>query len=210
METSHLPEKKIEALFKQPFVTAEDYNNLTAEEQKLFKKEQERLFAELKGKELNTVIDKIQETLPANMNEELWEINHDLICSAINIALQNNNRMPSKVEIARKTGLSIVTVSKHLKENATNQLNIERKEQYKFMEPALMAALYKKCIHGDVNAIKFYFEVTGLTSKSENTVIANQNNYIQINNLKFSQEEIEKLKPGQLKQIEAIIKKSDK
>jgi len=96
MKTTRSSKEKIEALFKQPFITAEDYNNLRPEEQILFKKEQERLFSELEGKELAAAIDKVQETLPANMNEELWEINHDKICAVINVALQRDNRMPTK------------------------------------------------------------------------------------------------------------------
>ncbi len=210
METTELSKNKIEALFKQPFITAEDYNNLSPDEKVLFKEEQARLFKELKGKELSALLDKVHETLPANLNEELWELNHDKICSVINKALLTNNRMPSKTEIAKETGLSVVTIRKHLKEHATNLLNIERKEQYKFMESALMAALYNKSIMGDVNAMKFFFEATGLhnTSGKGNNIIANQHNYIQINNLKLSQEELEKLSPEQLKQIEAIVREN--
>jgi hypothetical protein len=210
MNTTDASKNKIEALFKQPFITAEDYNNLSPEEKGLFKEEQARLFKELKGKELSALLDKVHETLPANLNEELWELNHDKICSVINKALLTKNRMPSKTEIAKETGLSLVTIRKHLKEHATNILNIERKEQYKFMEQALMAALYNKSIMGDVNAIKFFFEATGLrnTGSKGNNIIANQNNYIQINNLKLSQEELEKLSPEQLMQIEAIVKRN--
>ena len=44
-----------------------------------------------------------------------------------------------------------------------------------------------------------------LGSKQKNTMIQNQNNFIQINNTVLSQDKIKELSPDQLKQIEVII-----
>ena len=48
--------------------------------------------------------------------------------------------------------------------------------------------------------------VGSLKGQSNNTFIQNQNNYIQINGTVLSQETIQKLRPKQLIQIEAILK----
>jgi len=207
MQTALTPEQKIDALFKQEFITAEDYNKLTPEEKELCNKKQLEIVKQLEGKELTTFIDKIHQTMPADFNEDLWERNHDRICCVINETMQTQHRLPSKSEIATKTGLSRNTVSKHLTEFREHKLSSERKERFGLMEQTIMTALYTKCIQGDVNAMRFYFEVTGLINKGAGaSVIENQHNYIQINNLKLSQEEIQKLSPKQLKQIEAIVK----
>jgi len=205
-----LPENKVEALLEKELITPDDISALSAEEKDVFNKRKGELISSLEGAELNAFIEKIAPLLPQDVNAELWERNRDKICSVINRLIQENNRMPSHSEIARETGLSRKTVKKHM-DDSKNPLFDERKEQYKFMAPVLLAPLYNKAVQGDISAMKFYFEVTGLLNKGKNAgnnVIANQHNYIQINNLKLSQEEIQKLSPEKLTQIEAFIKSS--
>lgn len=57
-------------------------------------------------------------------------------------------------------------------------------------------------------AAKLYFTVVGNMAgqSSSNTLIQNQNNYIQINGTVLSQENIEQLTPDQLNVIESILK----
>lgn len=57
---------------------------------------------------------------------------------------------------------------------------------------------------GDIKAARLYFEVLGNIGKS-NLAINTQNNYIQINQTKLSQEIIKQLSPEQLDQIEAVL-----
>ena len=48
--------------------------------------------------------------------------------------------MPTKTEIAHKTGISRQTIYKHLKEYKDNPFNTEFEEQFSFMYPKLMAS----------------------------------------------------------------------
>ena len=58
-----------------------------------------------------------------------------------------------------------------------------------------------------MRAARLYFEMAGITNKQQaNTVINEQNNYIQINNTKLSQQNLEQLSAEQLNQIENIIR----
>ena len=61
-----------------------------------------------------------------------------------------------------------------------------------------------------MRAAKLYFDVTGNLSKPEpeNTPIKTQNNYIQINGMILSQENIKNLLPEQVLQIEGILKQA--
>jgi hypothetical protein len=209
MKPSRALQSKIDALFEQQTITEEDYKSLNWKEKLLFDEKRNSFMGELKGEQLSAFLDKIECTMPLDFNEEMWELNHDKICDYINETLQRCRRMPSKSEIAKKTGLARTTVYKHLNSFTKGELYKERDERFKLMRQTIMTALYTKCIHGDVNAMRFYFEVMGLTNKNTgNNIIATQHNYIQINNLKLSQEEIQKLSPEQLKQIEAIIQKT--
>jgi hypothetical protein len=60
---------------------------------------------------------------------------------------------------------------------------------------------------GDIGAAKLYFNVMGhLQPTPSNTLIQNQNNFIQINGTVLSQESIKSLNPEQLNSIESILK----
>ena len=57
-----------------------------------------------------------------------------------------------------------------------------------------------------MKAARLYLEMVGATNKRQaNTVINEQNNYIQINNTILSQENLKQLSTEQLNQIENII-----
>jgi hypothetical protein len=57
-----------------------------------------------------------------------------------------------------------------------------------------------------VKAARLYFEMVGAMNKQQpNTVINEQNNYIQINNTILSQQNLKQLSKEQLNQIEHII-----
>jgi len=60
-----------------------------------------------------------------------------------------------------------------------------------------------------MRAAKLYFNIIGGINRGQiqnNTLIQNQNNYIQINGMIFSQEIIQQLNPEQLNAIETILK----
>ena len=72
------------------------------------------------------------------------------------------------------------------------------------MRERLLSWCYKLGINGDMKAARLFLETS--VSKSAGTSIqTQQNNYIQINQFKLSQETIQQLQPEQLKQIENVL-----
>ena len=117
--------------------------------------------------------------------------------------------MPSKVEIAKKTELSRQTIHKHLKEYKTHPLFLGQMEQFNFVSSKLLAKVFQYAINGDIAAAKLYFSVIGYSNAGQqqnNTMIQNQNNYIQINGTVLSQETIQQLDAEQLNSIEKVLK----
>jgi predicted transcriptional regulator len=117
--------------------------------------------------------------------------------------------MPSKTEIANKIELSRQTVHKHLKEYANHPEHLEQIEQFRFMTSKVLAKVFQFAVNGDVGAAKLYFNIVGFMNNGQtpnNTLIQNQNNYIQINGTVLSQETIKHLNPEQLNTIETILK----
>lgn len=77
------------------------------------------------------------------------------------------------------------------------------------MSSQLLAKIFEYAINGDVAAAKLYFSVIGYANSGQqqnNTMIQNQNNYIQINGTVLSQETIQQLNAEQLNSIESILK----
>jgi hypothetical protein len=75
------------------------------------------------------------------------------------------------------------------------------------MSDRVLAKVYKYAMNGEVKAARLYFEVMGNLGNQSglNSTINTQNNYIQINQTKLSQETIKYLSPEQLNQIEAVL-----
>jgi len=162
----------------------------------------------LEGIERDNFISNIYDLIDDTSRNHIWEFNHTRITYAISTLIQELNRMPSKDEIALKAELSRQTVHKHLNEYSNHPLYLQHIEQFRFLTSRLLAKVFNLGIAGDMGAAKLYFNVMGYLSGqlSNNTLIQNQNNYIQINGVVVSQEAVKKLNPEQLNSIEAILK----
>lgn len=205
---SALPVRSVEALFEKETISMDDLKSLTKDERAVFNRRLTELANTLKGKELDYYHNQISELISDDTKNDIWELNHIKIVRAMRKYMSEYNRMPAKHEIAEATGLSRITIYKHLKEYRSHNLFTERKEQFKLMEEDLLAGLYKKALEGDTAAARLYCEMAGLVNTvPAKHVIANQHNYIQVNNIKISQEEVQKLSPEKRKQIETIIKR---
>lgn len=162
----------------------------------------------LEGVERDEFYTKIEPILHETTRNESWERNHNSITWAISTLMQEYGRMPSKTEIATKTELSRQTIHKHLKEYANHPQYLGQIEQFRFMTSRVLAKVFKFAVNGDIGAAKLYFNVMGFMNAqaSSNTLIQNQNNYIQINGRVLSQETIKHLNAEQLDTIETILK----
>lgn len=162
----------------------------------------------LKGTEKEMFCEKIEPITPDTVKNQLWEYNHSQITWAISTLMQEYGRMPSKTEIATKTELSRQTIHKHLKEYTNHPQYLGQIEQFRFMTSKVLAKVFHFAVNGDTGAAKLYFNVMGFMNNGQtpnNTLIQNQNNYIQINGTVLSQETIEQLSPEQINSIEKVL-----
>jgi len=203
-------EIKLNALFDLKVITIDDYKALSLTERNDFN---DLMIAKindpaLKGDDRDRFLKKVDPLIDPNAKNQLWENNHLLITNAISSLMQDYGCMPTKNQLAEKTGLSRTTIHKHLKEYKNHPQYLVEIEQYRFMSSKVLAKVFKFAVNGDIRAAKLYFEIVGNINNQtgNNMLIQQQNNYIQINGTVLSQENIKQLTPEQLAQIEGVIK----
>jgi len=201
-------EIKINRLLGLEQITQKDIETLTKDERKQFGAILTERFNKLKGEERDQVVRQLELVATQSFKNQIWESNQAVITSAIANGMLDYGCMPSYNSIAEKTGLSRQTIHKHIKEYRTHPQYLVEMEQFRFMGSKVLAKVYKFAVNGDMRAAKLYFEMAGnMNSQPENnTLIQQQNNYIQINGTVLSQESIKQLTPKQLAQIEGILK----
>jgi len=206
MSTLPAPATKIDQLFALEKITPQDIKGLTCTEHQQLAKANTQNLARLKGEERDHFLNKIDLILSAGTKSDIWEYNHSLINNAVADYLRRNGAMPNKSYLARETGLSRATITKHFVDHKKQPEHLVEMEQFKFMAPNVLANVCKQALNGDIKAARLYLQMVGATSSQPaGTVINGQNNYIQINNTKLSQENLEQLSAEQLNQIENII-----
>jgi hypothetical protein len=198
---------KAEMLFDLDKITYSDLEQLTLDERKDAVRIMNEKINTLHGLEREAIIEKCFEVFDSATKNQLWENNHNQITWAISTLMQEYGRMPSKTEIATKTELSRQTVHKHIKEYHNHPQYLIQNEQFKFMTNKVLARVFYYAVNGDMAAAKLYLNTVGAGENIKgNTLIQNQNNYIQINGLVLNQETIKQLKPEQLLLIEGVLK----
>lgn len=170
----------------------------------------------LKGAEKEKLYNQVEGIMDSQTKNEIWETNQINIMWAISSFIRENSRMPTKTEIAIKTELSRQTVHKHLKEYKNSIYYAEFQEQFSIMRSRVMTTIFQHAVNGDMRAAKLYLESIGALNSSSlasstnnvnnNTLIQNQNNYIQIGGAILNQEIIKQMSPEQLSTIEGILK----
>ena len=189
-------------------ITPNDLDLLNEPERKQLMKILTERFNVLKGTERDKFYKKIELITSDTTKNQLWEINHTNITCAISNLMQEYGRMPSKTEIASRTELSRQTIHKHLKEYKTHPQYLIQNEQFAFMTNKVLSKVFQFAVNGDIGAAKLFFNVIGfnnITQPTNNTLIQNQNNYIQINGFVLSQDTISKLNEQQLRNFEELI-----
>ena len=201
-----VPIAKIDHLLALEKITQKDLEGLNQVERECLAKTATQTLTQLKGAERDNFLDKIDLIVPASTKNDIWEHNHSLINRAVSGYMGQNGVMPNKNTIARETGLSRQTVAKHFAAYKRHPEYTAEMEQFKFMAPNVLANVFKHALNGDIKAARLYLQMVGAANKQPaNTVINEQNNYIQINNTILSQENLRALTAEQLNQIEHII-----
>lgn len=199
----------INALLDQDKISREDLKKLNKDELRQFSKILNKKLNELKGDAFDEFYFKIDEITDRDTKNQIWERNHNLITWSISVLMQEYGRMPSVAEIASKSELSRQTIYKHLKEYANEPQFLEMTEQFRFMTSKVLASVFNYAVDGDIKAARLYFDIVGnsVFGDRHGTMNNTQNNYIQINTVKISQESIKQLSAEQLNHIEAVLKK---
>jgi predicted DNA-binding protein YlxM (UPF0122 family) len=201
-------EAKINKILSIKQITPSDLKALNKAEELRLREILTETFNKLKGTERDNFYKKIELIIPDTTKNQLWEINHNKITAAISNLMQEYGRMPSKQEIATKTDLSRQTIHKHLKEYTNHPQYLEQIEQFRFMTSKVLAKVFQFAVNGDIGAAKLYFNFMGFMKNGQtpnNTLIQNQNNYIQINGTVLSQETLNLLNSEQLEHIEKAM-----
>lgn len=189
-------------LFEKEIITEKDLAMLTKDQAEHFRNFITEKLNNSRGEELDKLREKVYPILSQKTKNEIWEHNHRLIIQEITKFIEEYGRMPLRVDIAGRVGLSRQTLYKHFKEYKENPLYTDHLETFRFMTEKLIAKMFQYALHGDVKAGRLYFEMIG---QMGGPVIKIQTNYIQVNNLIISEERLKALSPEQLTKIEEIL-----
>lgn len=198
-------DQKAKHLWSLKQITHSDLDILTKLERREYLIDVNERLTDSKGIERDNLFCQFEPIFDEETKNQCWEYNHAKITVAIEQLISVSGRMPSKVDLANKTGLSRPTIDKHLKEYASNPLYLQETEQFKFMTGKVLATVLNFAMKGDIRACKLYLEFMGSIKGGGNTYNT-QNNFIQINGKIISQEAIKHLNNDQLRTIENIVK----
>ena len=142
-----------------------------------------------------------EKTVLQNLRRDRWYINDSIIKNYINKQLLEYSYLPNNTDISKATGLSRVTIDKHIKENGASIYRTDEIDKYKMLNNNAINRLYKIGMNeNNLKALKMFIDYTGDPKK---TTI--NNNYIQINNTRIDSLLIEQLPYDTRNQIEALI-----
>ena len=96
-----------------------------------------------------------------------WESNHIAITKAISLLIRQNERWPTKTEIAEESKLSRPTVYVHLKDFRQEDLVGAEMGELKFMSSKILARLTERAMDGDIKAMRLSFELMGILKKGK-------------------------------------------
>ena len=140
-----------------------------------------------------------------DLRNTTYEANNKKITSFMHNYLLENRNFPNQNEIIENTKLSRQTIYNHLKDGINAKHNKLLRGANEIMTNSALSKLYLIGIQdNNASALKHFIQLSGVTNNSTTNV----NNYIQINNLKISNEDFNNLPRETIIEIEAIVSKS--
>ena len=196
---------EFKALLQLKKIEPQHLLSLSKKRETQFRKLITQILADSTGEDRDAFLEKISGLLD---RDTIWEYNQCRITKAIQQHIHLYNCMPSKVVIAQATGLSRQTVHKHLQTFSAAQN--PHTDMFPVMTQQVLTKLIDKAMEGDVAAAKVYLQSANkeAVTTTNDIVIKNQNNYIQINRTVLNQQAIQQLNAEQLQQIEEILIKA--
>jgi hypothetical protein len=113
--------------------------------------------------------------------------------------------MPTIKEISEETQLSRVTVTKHLKLYYDSEIYRAKEHMYKFLREKLLIKVYGYAHDGNMRAAKIFMDATYNLNEPGTKIQNQQNNFIQINGVKVTEEQIQKLPSDKQRQVGEIL-----
>jgi hypothetical protein len=154
--------------------------------------------------DLDKFVVNMEEMFDANGKKIIWDNNHTRILWAISNLTAKNNCFPSRSEISKETGLTRVTINKHLKNYYGSPQQQERQEDFVIMRERILAAAFKEARNGDMRAAKLFLDATANQAPSMH-VKNQQNNFIQINGMEITEQQVNELPEDQRLQLQTIL-----
>ncbi|MBL0152062.1 MAG: hypothetical protein IPP93_00670 [Chitinophagaceae bacterium] len=199
-------ESLLSQIIKANKISVEDIWDLTDDEKKKIASILTAGSLTLKDEDREVFLEKTDSLLSQSSRNEIWERNHYCILNVISWKTKSEGQIPTIKTISDETGLSRVTITKHLKEYYDSETFKEKEASYKFLREKLLAKVYDYAYDGNMRAAKIFMEATGSPANIVSNINNQQNNFIQVNGTILSQETIKNLKPEQLNMIEEILK----
>jgi DNA-binding phage protein len=135
-----------------------------------------------------------------------YETNHSIITSFIHNYLLEYRTFPTMSTITEKTNLSRQTVYNHLNNGFLDKHNKLVRGKIEVMSIDALQKLYLIGIQdNNPTALKHFIQLSGLVSNNNTMQV---NNYIQVNSLKISTEDISRLPQQDILEIEKIVSKT--
>lgn len=143
----------------------------------------------------------------ANIRNTTYEVNHSLITNFMHNFILEHNCMPRTTQIEASLKLSRQTIHKHLNDGIRSEHNSLVKGATEIMGLNALTQLYLIGVKDrNAGALKSFIQLSGATNNNTTNV----NNYIQINNLKLTNEDFNKLPENDILEIETILSKTIK
>ena len=144
--------------------------------------------------------------LKKDIRNTTYEVNHSIITSFMHNYILENRQFPTMSIISEKINLSRQTIYNHLNNGLTSITNHLLKGKNEIMSAKALEKLYLIGIEkNNPMALKYFIQLTGMVSNNSKMQV---NNYIQVNNLKISNEDIKRLPIEDILQIEKIVSKT--
>jgi hypothetical protein len=133
-----------------------------------------------------------------------FQRNRHAIKTALDAYITKNGKLPSTTTLSKITGFTRPTIEAHLKAGAINLHFRQELSKLQLLSSDLLVKLYHLGLNGDAKAIKMLVDIllAGQKFKSGTT-----QNFIQINNLRVDNRNLDRLRPKAKAQIEKIIRR---
>ena len=196
--------KRDEKMFSELFVWLQEKLNKTLNKENPEAGEIDRYFNRLEKilplAHPNETVEAKEEVM-VNLKRDRWYLNDSRIKDCLNKELTKNGYLPTNTQLSKATGLSRVTIDKHLKENGQSIYKTEDLDKFKVLNNLAVGRLYRIGMNNnDTKALKMFIDYTGEPKK---TVV--NNHYIQINNTRIDSLLIDQLPIETRNQIETLI-----